>query len=68
MSSAEAETFLPDVSEEVFSIVKLITLSISQFCFVLNVSQDGKNQLGRRELRKGICTTLSSLLLSLNHL
>ena len=55
MTSSDAETYLPDVTEEVTDVVNLVTLSISQFCFVLNVVDDqDNNQLGRKELRKGV--------------
>jgi len=43
-----------DVDEELVRSVPVTTLKTGQFCFVLDpVDEEGKNQLGKRELRKG---------------
>lgn len=55
MTAQDAEAYIPDVTEEVFNVVNLVVLTSSQFCVVLNVvNEKGVNQLGKKELRKGV--------------
>ncbi len=50
----DAETHIPDVYEEVTGEVEVITLSDRQWCIIVNpVDENGKPQLGRREIRQG---------------
>jgi len=50
----EAETHIPDVYEKIVGEVKLTTLTSRQYCVVLDpVGPNGKNQLGKRVLRRG---------------
>jgi major vault protein len=52
----DADTYIPDIHEEVVSKTDIITLSNRQYCIVLNPVVDGKQQLGSRALRKGECS------------
>jgi len=54
----DTETHIPDVNEQVVGEVPLTTLSNRQYCVVLDPvdRSSGKNQLGKRELRKGEAT------------
>jgi len=54
----DTETHIPDVNEAVVGEVPLTTLSNRQYCVVLDPVDrvSGKNQLGKRELRKGEAT------------
>jgi len=50
----DASTHIPDVYERVVGEVNVTTLTSRQFCVVLDpVDGYGRNQLGKRELRKG---------------
>jgi len=50
----EASTHIPDIYERVVGEVNVTTLSGRQYCVILDpVGKDGRNQLGKRELRKG---------------
>jgi len=49
----EAETHIPDVHERVIGEVHLTTLTNRQYCIVNNPFINGKNLLGKCELRKG---------------
>jgi major vault protein len=51
----DTETHLPDVYEQVVSVVKITVLTDRQFCVVLDPVDDktGKQKLGVRELRVG---------------
>eukprot|EP00033_Pygsuia_biforma_P000276 GCRY01000340.1.p1 GENE.GCRY01000340.1~~GCRY01000340.1.p1 ORF type:complete len:857 (+),score=191.78 GCRY01000340.1:111-2681(+) len=50
----DAETHIPDVYEVVVREVKVTTLSLHQFCYILNpVDEKGQPRLGARELRRG---------------
>jgi len=50
----DASTHLPDIYERVVGEVNVTTLSGRQYAVVLDpIGKDGKNQLGKRELRKG---------------
>jgi major vault protein len=50
----DAETHIPDVHERVVGEVPITTLTSRQYCVVLDpVDESGRNQLGKRELRKG---------------
>ncbi|MGK7873180.1 MAG: colicin uptake protein [Xenococcaceae cyanobacterium] len=51
----DAEIHIPDVYEEVVGEVKITTLGDRQWCVVLNpIDEQGKPQLGMREVRQGI--------------
>jgi major vault protein len=50
----DAETHIPDVHERVVGEVPITTLNSRQYCVVVDpVDEHGRNQLGKRELRKG---------------
>jgi len=51
----DTEAHIPDVSEQVVGEVPLTTLTNRQYCIVLDPVDPvtGKNQLGKREIRKG---------------
>jgi len=50
----DAETHIPDVHERVVGEVPITTLTSRQYCVLLDpVDESGRNQLGKRELRKG---------------
>ncbi len=50
----DSETHLPDVYEQVVGVVKITTLTNRQFCLVLDpYDAEGRQRLGRRELRTG---------------
>eukprot|EP01124_Arcella_intermedia_P015063 TRINITY_DN215_c0_g1_i1.p1 TRINITY_DN215_c0_g1~~TRINITY_DN215_c0_g1_i1.p1 ORF type:complete len:822 (+),score=121.89 TRINITY_DN215_c0_g1_i1:116-2581(+) len=51
---SDAETHIPDVYERVVGEVPITTLTSRQYAIILDpVDKTGKNQLGKRELRKG---------------
>jgi major vault protein len=49
----DAETHIPDVYERVIGEVPITTLTSRQYCVVVDPVEQGRNQLGKRELRKG---------------
>lgn len=49
----DAETYLPDVYEDVVGEVKITTLNNRQYCVVLDPVEKGQTQFGKRLLRKG---------------
>lgn len=50
----DAETHIPDVYEEAIAEVEVTTLSDRQWCIIVNpIDENGKPQLGRREIRQG---------------
>jgi len=54
VTSAEAETHIPDVYEQVVGEVKITTLNNRQYAVVLDpIGANGKPQLGQKQLRKG---------------
>lgn len=54
VTSADAETHIPDVYEQVVGEVKITTLNNRQYCTVVDpVGANGKPQLGQKQLRKG---------------
>jgi len=54
VTSADAETHIPDVYEQVVGEVKITTLNNRQYCIVLDpLGPNGKPQLGQKQLRKG---------------
>jgi major vault protein len=54
VTQADAEAHIPDVHEKIVGEVKLTTLTSRQYCVVLDpIGANGKNQLGKRELRRG---------------
>lgn len=51
---SDAETYIPDVYEEVVGLVNITTLNNRQYCVIVNpLGDDGKPQLGKRKLVKG---------------
>ncbi|XP_048584492.1 major vault protein isoform X2 [Nematostella vectensis] len=51
----DTESYIPEVSEHLVKQVSKTILKKSQFCVVLDpVNSKGKNQLGKKELRKGV--------------
>jgi major vault protein len=51
---SDASTHIPDIHERVIGEVNVTTLSGRQYAVVLDpVGKDGRNHLGKRELRKG---------------
>jgi len=51
---ADAETHIPDVHERVVAEIPITTLTSRQYAIILDpVDENGKNLLGKRELRKG---------------
>lgn len=54
VTNKETEAYIPDVNEEVERQVDLIVLTNKDFCEILEpVDENGKPQLGTRELRRG---------------
>jgi len=54
---ADAETHIPDVYERVVGEVPITTLTTRQYCVVVDPADEhGRNQLGKRQLRKGECS------------
>ena len=54
VTSAETETFIPDVYESVIGKVAITTLTNRQYCVIVNpVGEGGKPQLGTKKLVKG---------------
>ncbi|CAF4664198.1 unnamed protein product, partial [Rotaria sp. Silwood2] len=50
----DAETYIPDVYEEVVGVVSVTVLNSRQYCVILDpVDTDGKPQLGKKKLIKG---------------
>lgn len=50
----DTESYIPEVSEEVITVVNRTVLNSLQYCVVLDpINKDGKNQLGQKELRRG---------------
>ena len=50
----EMEAFIPDVYEDTVGMVGITTLTVRQYCVVLNpIGTDGKPQLGHRKVVKG---------------
>ena len=50
---ADSETHIPDVCEEIVGEVKITTLNNRQYCVVRDPWESGKQQFGKRQLRKG---------------
>ena len=54
VTSAETETFIPDVYEKVVGKVDITTITNRQYCVIVNpVGEGGKPQLGTKKLVKG---------------
>ena len=54
VTSAETETFIPDVYERVVGKVDITTITNRQYCVIVNpVGEGGKPQLGTKKLVKG---------------
>ena len=54
VTHTDSEAHIPDVHEKLVGEVKLTTLNSRQYCVILDpVGPTGKNQLGKRELRRG---------------
>ena len=50
----DTETYIPEVSEEVVTVVNRTVLNSLQYCVVLDpIDDDRKNRLGQKELHKG---------------
>jgi major vault protein len=49
----DSETHIPDVNEEIVGEVKVTTLNNRQYCVVRDPWENGKQQFGKRQLRKG---------------
>lgn len=50
----DASTHIPDVYEEAIAEVEVTTLNERQWCVIVNpIDENGKPQLGRREIRQG---------------
>lgn len=57
VTSADTETHIPDVYEQVVGEIKITTLTNRQFCVVVDpIGENGKPQLGQKQLRKGECS------------
>eukprot|EP01112_Ceratiomyxa_fruticulosa_P014613 TRINITY_DN4201_c0_g1_i2.p1 TRINITY_DN4201_c0_g1~~TRINITY_DN4201_c0_g1_i2.p1 ORF type:complete len:836 (-),score=252.73 TRINITY_DN4201_c0_g1_i2:463-2970(-) len=58
VTSADSETHIPDVYEQVVGEVKITALNNRQYCVVIDPidEQTGKPQLGKKQLRKGEAT------------
>lgn len=53
----DTDTHIPDVYEIVVGTVNAVVLNNRQFCYILDpVDESGKNQFGRKELKKGEAT------------
>jgi len=53
VTSAQSETHIPDVYEEVVGVVGITVLNDRQWCYVLDPVSGGKQLLGQKELRRG---------------
>ena len=51
---ADTEFFIPSPSERIVTTVNLTVVSSRQFCVVQDYIKDGKQQLGKKELRTGL--------------
>jgi len=57
VTALDAETHIPDVYEQVVGEVKITTLNNRQYCVVIDpIGDNGKPQLGQKQLRKGECS------------
>jgi major vault protein len=57
VTMSDCETYIADIDQTVKGIVKITTLTNREFCVVLDpIGSDGRNRLGKRELRKGECS------------
>lgn len=55
VTSEDTEFYIPEVSEEVVVEVARTVLSRQEYCIITDpVNSKGRNQLGKRELRKGV--------------
>ena len=55
VTSDDAEMYIPEVSEAVVAEVFKSVLSRKEYCIVTDpIDSKGRNQLGKRELRKGV--------------
>lgn len=52
----ETDVHIPDVNEVVVGTVNSIVLNNRQYCYILDPVEQGKNQFGKKILRKGECT------------
>lgn len=51
---SDADTYIPNVYEEVLQVVNITTLTNREYCVILDpVGEDGKPQLGQKKLVKG---------------
>ncbi|CAG9326425.1 unnamed protein product [Blepharisma stoltei] len=56
VTQKETDTHIPDVNEVVVGTVNSIVLNNRQYCYILDPVENGKNQFGKKVLRKGECT------------
>jgi len=57
VTSEDVEMYIPEVSEEVVAEVSQTVLSRQEYCIVTDpIDTKGRNQLGKRELRKGVAS------------
>ncbi|OMJ90126.1 hypothetical protein SteCoe_7621 [Stentor coeruleus] len=53
----DTDTHIPDVYEQLVGTVNVLVLNNRQYCYILDpIDSNGKNQFGKKELRKGECT------------
>lgn len=53
----DTDTHIPDVYEVLIGTVNAVVMNNRQFCYILDPADDnGKNQFGKKELKKGECT------------
>lgn len=57
VTSEDTEMYIPEVFEEVVAEVTQTVLSRKEYCIVMDpVDSKGRNQLGKKELRKGVAS------------
>lgn len=55
VTSEDTELYIPEVSEEVVAEVSRTVVSRQEYCIITDpIDSKGRNQLGKRELRKGV--------------
>ena len=53
----DTDTHIPDVYEVLIGTVNAVVMNNRQYCYILDpVHENGKNQFGKKELKKGECT------------
>lgn len=56
VTSKDCDAFVPTPQEKVVATVPLTIVGNRQYAIVENVFQNGRNALGRKELRQGLCS------------